>query len=297
MRHRGRVKTSVTNAALAAVLAGGAVACSGSARDGGSGDGDNSGEAASTAQVAPPGRYHTLPEPCGAVGPDTLAGLFPGVDPGDAQGGDDATAPSDSPYGGKPNLTYDTDRRAGCTWLHNTSLGSRRLSVDFERVVSYDTTVSDDKEATRLFAQRADKVDLSTESDGTDTGDKGAQAQGTEGDRGGASDSPSPSGGDGNSGDHAADGPSPDASGSPGAAPTPRLLDGIGDSAYLDDDLSGDDGTAHRTVTLVFRTANVLVTVKYTEAMTDGHRTPAAAELENKAQDLARKLVGRFDDI
>jgi hypothetical protein len=299
VRGKARARTSVTGAALAVVLAGGAVACSGSAQDGASGDGDDSGRAASTAQAAQPGRYHTLPEPCGAVDRDTLAQLFPGVDPGRAggDGGDGVSAaPSDSPYGGEPDLTYDTDRRVGCTWQHDTSLGSRRLSVDFERVVSYDPTISDDEEATRLFAERADKVGLTAGTDGApdDTGDEqsagtGTQAQGTEGTQGDTTDD-DPLGA-------ADDSPAPDASGSPGTEPTPRLLDGIGDAAYLDDDLSGDDDSARRTVTLVFRTANVLVTVEYTEAMTDGHRTPAAAELEGKAQDLAGKLVGRFDDI
>jgi hypothetical protein len=296
VRRKGRARTSVTGAALAVVLAGGVAACSGSDQDSGSGDGDNSGEAASTAQVAPPGRYHTLPEPCGAVGQDTLAKLFPGVDPdtaqGDGDGSDDdaSTAPSSSPYGGEPDVTYDTDRRVGCSWQHNTTLGSRRLSVDFERVVSYDTTVSDDEEATRLFAERADTVGLATGDDGSaeESADRGAEAQGTEGAQGDAAQD-SPSADD--------DSPGPDPSGSTGAEPAPRLLDGIGDSAYLDDDLSGDAGSARRTVTLVFRTANVLVTVEYTEAMTDGHRVPASAELEDKAQDLARKLVGRFDDI
>lgn len=324
MRRKASARTSVTSAVLAAVLAGGAVACSGSAQQDGANDGDTAGDTAATAQAAPPGKYHTLPEPCGAVAEETLSGLFPGVDPKDANSGtDDGTAsagPADAPYGGEPDLTYDTDRHVGCTWQHNTSLGSRRLSVDFERVVSYDTTVSDDQEAEQLFAKRADKVGLAVttnDTNGTDGGGDseggdgqateaagggpaGAEAQGTEGNQGGG---PGSSQGPADAADGDADGdgtsgsPSPHLSASPPVEPSPRLLDGIGDAAYLDDELSGDDGTARRTVTLVFRTANVLVSIEYTQTVTDGHRTPAAEELESKTQDLANKLVGRFDDI
>jgi hypothetical protein len=299
VRRKDRARTSVTGAALAVLLAGGAVACSGSAHDGGSGDGDNAGDTSATAQVAPPGRYHTLPEPCAAVDRSTLAGLFPGVDPNTAPSQDGASpAPTDPPYGGKPDPTYDTDRHVGCTWQHDTSVGGRRLSVDFERVVSYDTSVSDDEEATQLFTQRAEKVGLTG---GTDTADTGSTGAAGAAGAAGADSSASPAAGTRaqgtEGGDPAADSPSPDPSGSADAPPAPRMLNGIGDSAYLDDQPSGDDGNTGRTVTLVFRTANVLVTVEYTETMTEGHRTPSAAELEDKAQDLAHKLVGRFDDI
>jgi hypothetical protein len=288
--------TSVTSAVLAVVLAGGAAACSGSPQQDGSGDGDTAGDEASSTQAAPPGRYRTLPEPCGAVGEDTLAGLFPNADPDDDAGGGSSAAPDDAPYGGEPDVTYDTDRSVGCTWQHSTSVGSRRLAVDFERVVSYDTSVSDDDEAARLFEGKAEKAGLTTGTDGADgDGDgpskddasSGTEAQGTEGSGGGAAPDDE---GDGGS-------PSPDAGASPETEPVPRLLQGVGDAAFLDDELSGDGDTARRTVTLVFRTSNVLVTVEYTQAMTDGHRTPAAKELEDRTQDLARQLVGRFDDI
>lgn len=49
-------------------------------------------------------------------------------------------------------------------------------------------------------------------------------------------------------------------------------------------------------MTLVFRTANVLVTVAYSQSVADEYRTPESAELQEQAQNLARHLAEQFDD-
>ncbi|MFE1784907.1 hypothetical protein ACFW9F_20570, partial [Streptomyces sp. NPDC059506] len=59
--------------------------------------------------------------------------------------------PGAEDYDGEARLTYDTDRRAGCKWSGRDSAADHYLSVDFERVVSYDTAVSDDDQAQQEF--------------------------------------------------------------------------------------------------------------------------------------------------
>ncbi|MCZ0980021.1 DUF3558 domain-containing protein [Streptomyces diastatochromogenes] len=97
--------------------------------------------------LAPPGRYRTLFEPCGAVPQATLKDLLPGA----------ATLPDaerDKAYRGVAAVTYDTDRRVGCTWKADTPDTSDRLSLDIERVVSYDAAVSDDDRAQEVYARK-----------------------------------------------------------------------------------------------------------------------------------------------
>src|SRR4051794_18428613 len=93
-----------------------------------------------TLSPLPPGKYRTLPQPCAALGPDRLRQLVPGV----------------ADYAGRESLTYDTDRRVGCSWQGKADDGTvRSLSVDFVRVVSYDPGVSDEVQAEMDFEQRA----------------------------------------------------------------------------------------------------------------------------------------------
>lgn len=157
-------------ALLAALLAG----CTGSSEDGGTADGSNPGDSGTATAAAEPGRYDTLPEPCGVVGEDTLDSLLPGI----RQITDEDQR--EKAYEGAPTLTYDTDRKVGCRWKVESADATDHLFVNFERVVSYDTSVSDDSEAEQLFAALREAADLpeptSTESGGTATGEGTASA-------------------------------------------------------------------------------------------------------------------------
>ncbi|NGO73689.1 hypothetical protein G5C65_36270, partial [Streptomyces sp. SB3404] len=75
---------------------------------------------------------------------------------------------------------------------------------------------------------------------------------------------------------------------------SPRSLDGIGDTAYINDKLDTEDSGVHRDITLVFRTANVIAVVEYDQWVTDKRRIPDSAELQDKARKLAEHLAGEF---
>lgn len=88
-----------------------------------------------------------------------------------------------------------------------------------------------------------------------------------------------------------------DGTGTPDESLQPRVLDDLGDSAFLDDLLTRAGSTAqHRTVKVVFRTSNVIVTVEYAEQPTVSTMVPDSKELQEKAQALARKLVEKFSE-
>ncbi|NKY16620.1 DUF3558 domain-containing protein, partial [Streptomyces somaliensis DSM 40738] len=102
--------------------------------------------------------------------------------------------------------------------------------------------------------------------------------------------------------------PSPTASSvaSPTASPTAsapagdlgsRTLTDLGDAAFLDDVLAPAGPAAQqRTVSVVFRTSNVVVTVRYaTQPLRDGE-VPDSEEMQEKARGLARQLAERFDE-
>lgn len=130
----------------AALLAALVVGCSaGTGTDGSAADSRPGGPTASPA--APAGKYRTLPDPCRSVAHSTLKDLLPGV----------AELPEDQQekaYAGTASVTYDTDRRVGCTWKAEAPDSSRSLSLDFERVVSYDTSVSDDDRADEVYGKK-----------------------------------------------------------------------------------------------------------------------------------------------
>ncbi|MFG2607224.1 DUF3558 domain-containing protein [Streptomyces sp. NPDC048514] len=271
-----------TAALLAALLAG----CTGGSGGDSPTDDANPGDTGTAVATAQPGKYRTLPEPCAAVGHDTLDALLPGVrqitDP----------AQRDKAYRGEAALTYDTDRKVGCHWKVESATATDRLSVDFERVVSYDNAVSDDDQAGKLFQEQETAADL-PEPSGTGT------APGT------STASPSPSD---SASDEAA--PSDSPSGSPSGSPTgsgsaagppagagpaelqPRTLPDLGDEAYLDDELSTSGSTAEpRTVTVVFRTSNVIVTIQYEEQPMAMGAAPDSKEMQDRARNLASQLA------
>ncbi|WP_447038120.1 DUF3558 domain-containing protein [Streptomyces sp. DSM 118878] len=317
-------------ALLAAVLAG----CTG-----GSGLGDDAGDSkpgdtGSSSAPAEPGKYRTLPEPCGEVEPSTLDAMLPGMEEMDDEQREKA-------YEGTPTVTYDTDRRVGCRWKVESSGASHHLLVDFERVVSYDATVSDDDRATELYTKKREAAGLpeapapdpadSTdgESDGpedspgdddkpqsgktengkagsgeTESGETGSDKAGsskagsgeTSGgtDKGGTDKGGTDKGGTDKVGE---DGGPTSLPATPPAGLEPRVLDDLGDEAFLDDALTtAASATRHRTVTVVFRTSNVIVTIEYDEQ--PGRRTdvPDSKEMQDKAQELADSLVSKFDE-
>ncbi|GGZ26495.1 hypothetical protein GCM10010300_82340 [Streptomyces olivaceoviridis] len=283
-----------TAALLAALLAG----CTSGSGDKGPTDDANPGDAGSATAAAQPGRYRTLPEPCGAVGHDTLDALLPGIqqitDP----------AQRDKAYQGDATLTYDTDRKVGCHWKVESAAATDRLSVDFERVVSYDNTVSDDDQAQRLFLDKETAADLpapatssAPPSSPTPTASASASSS-AKGSPGGAaspgSTRPSSANSPASSGSSESSDASSDASS--GAASSdlqPRVLTDLGDEAYLDDRLSTSGSTAEqRTVTVVFRTSNVIVTIQYEEQPMAMGTVPDSKEM----QDRARNLASRLDD-
>jgi hypothetical protein len=102
---------------------------------------------------AAPGRAAAVVPPApGAVAQDTLRELLPGAD---------AAA-----YAGVPAVTFDTERRVGCTWTSATTDSTQRLSVDLTRVVSYDPAVSDDAQAEQDFRRRMAAAPAAREVDG-----------------------------------------------------------------------------------------------------------------------------------
>lgn len=260
-------------ALLAALLAG----CTGGGGDSGETDDANPGEAGTASAAAQPGRYRTLPEACGSVGRSTLDSLLPGISElTDAEQREKA-------YAGEATLTYDTDRKVGCRWKVESAEATDHLLVDFERVVSYDNTVSDDSQAQQLFATRQEDADLPEPEASEATSDVTPDEE-TDGDE---NPSTTPAG---------SEAASPEAS----ATPTdlqPRTLDGLGDEAFLDDTLSSSGSTARdRTVTVVFRTSNVIVTIEYEEQPTTVGTVPDSGEMQDRARELAARLAGTLSD-
>lgn len=255
-------------ALLAALVAG----CS-AGSDGATDDADSKpgGPAAPAAQ---PGKYRTLPEPCRAVPRATLKDLLPGL----------AELPEEQQekvYEGTAAVTYDTDRKVGCRWKADSPDMSRNLVIDFERVVSYDPAVSDDNRAAEVYTKKETAADLPAATPGGETATGGSSTPTTPpaGENTGADDTTAPTGTTGTPGTPAED-------------LQPRVLDGLGDAAFLDDALTRAGSTAqHRTVSVVFRTSNVIVTVHYTEQPALVTKVPDSKELQEKARALARKLA------
>ncbi|MGW6455453.1 DUF3558 domain-containing protein [Streptomyces sp. NPDC055078] len=287
-------------AALAALVAG---CTSGSGAEGSATD---SKAGPGTQPAAQPGKYRTLLEPCGSVGGSTLKDLLPGV-------GELPDEQQQKALRGTAASTYDTDRRVGCRWQADSPDATHTLSLDFERVVSYDPAVSDVARTQDVFAKKqigalpnippeetappAGKPSGSASTPagtptGTSTGPPSADSTDGSTDGSTAPGATAPGGTDG------PDGTDGTAEGTPDGL-APRLLDSLGDAAFLNDVLSdaGTGSTAQRrTVSVVFRTSNVMVTVLYTEQSARTTEIPDSRELQEKAQSLARNLVEKFSD-
>ncbi|MGW7051967.1 DUF3558 domain-containing protein [Streptomyces sp. NPDC054887] len=289
-------KVYVTGVALLAALTAG---CTGGSGTDDPATDDKAGEA--NTSVAAPGKYRTLREPCGAVDRGLLRDLLPGA----------TTLPERQQrkaYDGTAAVTYDTDRRVGCRWKVDSPGATHHLKVDFERVVSYDADVSDDDRAEEVYAKQESAADLpapteSPEEDGeTEDGENGESASPD------AGDSPTASASKAGANPDATSGPDEDpsdpsgAGGGPGAQTPPeglepRILADLGDTAFLDDALVRSGSTAQRrTVSVVFRTSNVIVTVQYSEQPALTTDVPDSKELQEKTQAVARRLAEQFND-
>ncbi|AWI30317.1 DUF3558 domain-containing protein [Streptomyces tirandamycinicus] len=264
---------------VAALLTALVTGCTGGSADGGATTEAKAGETAGP--VAAPGKYRTLYEPCGAVERSMLRDLLPGA-------AELPEEPQEKVFRGTAAVTYDTDRRVGCSWKADAPDASHHLRIDVERVVSYDQDVSDEQRALEVYTRKQDAAELPAPAasgrSGTGAPVTGSPATGAEPSPG----TTAPSGG-------AASG-TPGSPGSPEGL-QPRLLDGLGDAAFLDDVLTRTGSTArHRTVSVVFRTSNVIVTVEYGEQPARVTEIPDSKELQEKAQGLALKLAERFND-
>ncbi|MBK3616364.1 DUF3558 domain-containing protein, partial [Streptomyces sp. MBT98] len=222
----------------------------------------------------------------------TLKDLLPGAAelPGDQQ---------DKVFRGSAAVTYDTDRKVGCSWKSDAPSATRSLSIDFERVVSYDPAVSDDDRADTVYAKKEKAAGLSSsatpgppeekDKKGKESEESGKAKDPADADATGSAD-PSPSGSSSESGQDT-DG-TPGSSSSPEEALPSRILDNLGDAAFLQDLPKREGSTAqHHTVSVVFRTSNVVVTVRYAEQPALITQVPDGRELQEKAQALARKLA------
>lgn len=311
----GRRATTAAALLIAVLAAAGLSGCTGS--DAKPGADDSTSDDSGSTVSAEPGRYRTLPEACGAVSPKTLRRLLPGA------------AEDDKAYEGQATVTYDIDRRDGCRWKIATPSGTRYLTLDFERVVSYDPSVSDDDRALELYEKKAAAADIPdtppSPSTGTPDGDESAggdasasSSPGSEtgassgssasGDKGGASpDSSSGAGrekgntsGKGDTGTPSAgDDESTASEGGASEDPeaiAPRRLDDLADDAFLDDQLITKDSGIHRDITVVFRSSNVIATIEYDQWSTNKKDIPESEELQGNAQDLAQELTGRLTE-
>ncbi|MFE5737229.1 hypothetical protein [Streptomyces celluloflavus] len=307
----------VTVAALAAALAGCSGGSTGDGRDGGPKGGDTA-----SPSPAQPGRYQSLPEPCGLPARGTVRAMLPGDDRQLSR------EEAEKIYAGQADVTYDTDRRVGCRWKRETTEGTRHLTLDIQRVVSYDNAVSDDDRAQEIYGKKEVAAGIpsggspspttsvpkgkdagggGTKSPGTDAGDEapnGALDSGKDtaadavtspapGQEAGTGDEAKPQDG-GAASDHSAGSTEP--SGTPGATAGPRILDGIADTAFLNDKLATADSGVHRDITVVFRTSNVIVTITYDQWSTDKSLVPGSQELQDKARSLAAELSDRIGE-
>lgn len=261
---------------LAALLA----ACTGSSGSGGAAEDSKAGDSTASTPAAQPGKYRTLSDACGTVSHDTLDSLLPGI----KQTADQEQR--DKAYQGDAVPTYNNDRRSSCRWKAESTGATDHLYVDFERVVSYDNTVSDDNRAHEVYATKQKAANIPEPSASSTSPDDGGTASPgvTPSRSASAPSSPpaSPSSSSG-SGSGSAD---PSASGTP-ADLQPRVLDGLGDEAFLNDQ---QNPARQRTVTVVFRTSNVIVTIEYDEQPATPTDAPNSKDMQDKARKLAQQL-------
>lgn len=283
---RKAVRRALPGIAMLTVLVVGAAGLTGCT--GGSGTGSTTDSKAGGSQAAPaqPGKYRILPAPCKA-GADSkrLKVMLPVAE---------SLTPEqrDQLYAGTADASYDGDRHVGCRWTAQTPEETRLLSVGFERVVSYDRAVaSDDDKARQVYVRQLTDAKLPfpgptaspTPTTPTSPTPTAPAAPAT---------TPAAPPGAGS--------PSPSPSGSP-AAPVElgsRVIEGLGNEAFIEDKLSPAGATAaqSRTVRIVFRTSNVIVTLEYSVQPALPGTVPSSAETQDRARQLAQALVERLNE-
>ncbi|WP_405679057.1 DUF3558 domain-containing protein [Streptomyces sp. NBC_00868] len=286
---RKAVRRTLPGIAMLTALVAGAAGLTGCTSGSGKGSTSDSKAGGSSAAPAQPGKYRILPAPCKA-GADSkrLKAMLPAAD---------SLTPEqrDQLYAGTADASYDGDRRVGCRWTAQTPEETRLLSVGFERVVSYDRAVaSDDDKARQVYVRQLTDAHLPfpgpslnpTPAASTPAAPPAATAPAT-------APSGAPSGAPGSG--------SPSPAGSPSAPPAElgsRVLEGLGTEAFIDDKLSPAGATAaqSRTVRIVFRTSNVIVTLEYSVQPALPGTVPSSAETQDKARQLAQALVERLGE-
>ncbi|MEU9232238.1 DUF3558 domain-containing protein [Streptomyces subrutilus] len=275
---RKAVRRALPGIAMLTALVAGAAGLTGCT--GGSGTGGTSDAKAGGSQVLPaqPGKYRILPAPCKA-GADSkrLKAMLPAAE---------SLTPEqrDQVYAGTADASYDGDRRVGCRWSAQTPEETRLLSVGFERVVSYDRAVaSDDDKAHQVFVRQLTDAKLpfpgpTASPVPTPTATVAPTTPAA----------PQPGGG------------SPTPTGSP-SAPVElgsRVLEGLGSEAFVEDKLSpaGAAAAQSRTVRIVFRTSNVIVTLEYSVQPAVPGTVPSSAETQDRTRQLAQALVERLGE-
>ncbi|GGP92661.1 DUF3558 domain-containing protein [Streptomyces roseolilacinus] len=302
-----RAYASGLAALLAAVSATALAGCSSDSGTDSSGTDAKTGTTAGT--IAQPGRYRTLFEPCGSVPLATLQDMLPSVTALPVE-------QRDRVLRGTAAVTYDTDRRVGCAWKADGPDATHHLSLDFERVVSYDPSVSDETRAQEVYTTKESAAGLAPASPPTtaapSTGAPAAPLTGAS--KPAAPAAPltgasKPAAAPGTAGTALVPGGQQAQTVSPGTpTPTPtastppeglesRTLTDLGDVAFLDDVLTpAGSVTQQRVVSVVFRTSNVIVTVRYAAQPTRVGEVPDSEELQEKARRLADRLAERFDE-
>ncbi|WP_405491731.1 DUF3558 domain-containing protein [Streptomyces sp. NBC_00096] len=287
---RGVLPAIVTLVALTAGL----TACT---ESGGGGTTSDAKAGGSAGAVPQPGKYRSLPMPCKAADAKKVKAMLPASDTL-------APAAREALYAGVADPSYDADRRVGCRWTAQTATETRLLSVGFERVVSYDrAATSDDDKARQVYIRQLTNAHLPVPGPVTSptagaSGTPGAGA--TPGAGGTPAPGPTPSTGTSTGAGPGASGsgsPSPSASSAPPELGS-RVLEGLGNEAFLDDKLGQAGATAvqSRTVRIVFRTSNVIVTVEYSVQPALPGTVPPSPETQDRARQLAQALVDRFDE-
>ncbi|MFG2984020.1 DUF3558 domain-containing protein [Streptomyces sp. NPDC048258] len=290
---RKAVRRALPGIAMLTALVAGAAGLTGCTSGSGTGSTSDSKAGGNTAAPAEPGKYRILPAPCKA-GADSkrLKAMLPAAD---------SLTPEqrDQLYAGTADASYDGDRRVGCRWTAQTPEETRLLSVGFERVVSYDRAVaSDDDKARQVYVRQLTDAHLpfpgpspSPTPSGAPAGTPAGATAVTPASTPPAAGAPAATPGSG----------SPSPGGSPSAPPVElgsRVLEGLGSEAFIDDKLSPAGATAaqSRTVRIVFRTSNVIVTLEYSVQPALPGTVPSSAETQDKARQLAQALVERLGE-
>ncbi|MFD8982054.1 hypothetical protein [Streptomyces sp. NPDC059564] len=253
----------------------------------------------STAAPAQPGKYRSLPQPCKAADAKRLKAMLPATD-------SLTTEQRERLYAGTADPSFDGDRHVGCRWSAQAPEGTLLLSVVFERVVSYDrAAASDDDKAHKVFVRRLTDAHLPfpgpvTTPSGSPGGSPGGTPSGSPAAPPASPSASPPANPSASPGTEAPASPSASASPSPTTPPElgSRVLEELGNEAYLDDKLSaaGASAAQSRTVRIVFRTSNVLVTVEYSVQPSAPGSIPSSAETQDKARQLAQALAERFNE-